>query len=72
MRAALAWVERQAAAIIVAVPVAAPEMAAAFEADGIRVLTLIRPDGFGSVGAWYGEFDEVTSDDVRSLLVGAT
>ncbi len=68
MRAALIWVERRAAAVIIAIPVAAPLVTTEFEAQGRRIQALVTPTNFGSVGSWYREFDEVTSDEVRSLL----
>ncbi len=68
MRAALAFAQRDAASVIVAVPTAAPDVVAAFDAQGIRILSLIAPSGFGSVGSWYDRFDEVSSDEVRAVL----
>lgn len=68
MRAALAFAQRDAASVIVAVPTAAPDVVAAFDAQGLRILSLIAPSGFGSVGTWYDRFDEVSSDEVRALL----
>lgn len=68
MQAALAFALRSAASVIVAVPVAAPDVLASFEARDIGAHALIAPASFGSVGAWYDRFDEVTSDVVRDLL----
>lgn len=68
MRAALAFAQRDAVSVIIAVPVAAPEVVTTFEAQGVRTCSLITPAGFGSVGAWYGRFDEVSSAEVKALL----
>jgi len=68
MRAALAFAQRDAASVIVAIPTAAPDVVAAFEAQGIRILSLIAPRGFGSVGTWYDQFNEVSSEEVKALL----
>jgi len=70
MRAALAYARAEAASVIVAVPVAAPEVVTRFEAHGVPTHALITPATFGAVGSWYVHFDEVSSDDVRALLGG--
>lgn len=71
MRAALAWVKDRTDAVIVAVPVAPPDVIAAFEALGAQVTCLVAERDFGAVGSFYERFDEVTSADVRALLQSA-
>lgn len=68
MRAALNFARRSAAAVIVAVPTAAPDVLATFETRGIRTQALMTPVPFGSVGSWYDEFGDVPSADVTALL----
>ena len=68
MRAALTFAQLYAASVIVAVPTAAPEVVAAFETQGIRIQSLITPAGFESVGFWYDQFIEVSSEEVKALL----
>ena len=72
MRAALVFAQRDAASVIVAVPIGAPEVVAAFETQGIRIQSLITPAGFESVGFWYDQFNEVSSEEVKALLGGAS
>src|SRR5215469_8942468 len=57
--------------IVVAVPVATREACAELgaEADIICALT---PEPFYAVGAWYGDFSQVSDDEVRALLARAT
>lgn len=71
MKAALHAVRRRGpSAVVVAVPVAAPETAAAFErepeVDG--VVTVITPEPFFAVGLWYDNFEPVTDAQVRASL----
>jgi predicted phosphoribosyltransferase len=56
--------------IVVAVPVATREACAELgaEADIICALT---PEPFYAVGAWYGDFSQVSDDEVRALLARA-
>jgi len=58
--------------IVVAVPTAEPSACA--EVSGIvdRVVCLATPTPFLSVGAFYGDFGQVTDDQVRELLARAS
>lgn len=69
MQAAIAWAKasdpRQ---IIVAVPVAPPRLVEEFRSGGVDVVSILVPETFGSVGQFYDDFSEVTTDTVRRLL----
>jgi predicted phosphoribosyltransferase len=54
--------------IVVAVPVAAPEVCAALERDVDEVVCAHTPRPFSAVGSWYERFDQVSEDQVRELL----
>lgn len=56
------------ASVTVAVPVAPPDSIAIVEryADAVYALATLEP--FGSVGAWYGDFRQVSDEDVRNML----
>lgn len=71
MRAALTWALQSARSIIIAVPTASPDIVGAFEAEGVRVVSLVTPRRFGSVGNSYERFEEVSSERVRALLTNA-
>lgn len=68
MRAALEYSRKSAGSVIVAVPTASPDVIRDFEALGVVAISLIAPRHFRSVGLWYDQFEEVTSEDVISLL----
>jgi predicted phosphoribosyltransferase len=68
MRAALEFAAASAEQVVIAVPTAASEVVNSFEALGVRTIALMTPAGFGSVGAWYDRFDEVTSAQARALV----
>lgn len=69
MRAAvLALREHHPARIVIAVPVASPDICAEFESQVDEVICADTPRHFFSVGAWYGDFKQVTDDEVRELL----
>lgn len=73
MRAAvLALREHQPARIVIAVPVASPDICAEFESQVDEVICADTPRHFFSVGAWYGDFKQVTDDEVKELLSQAT
>jgi predicted phosphoribosyltransferase len=59
---------RSPAAVIVAVPVAAPEAIAELKrhVDGIVVLYV--PDNLGAIGAFYEDFTQVTDEEVVRLM----
>lgn len=56
--------------VVVAVPVAAPEVAAEFRKLADDFVCLETPEGFLAVGEYYGDFSEVTDDDVVRILKG--
>jgi predicted phosphoribosyltransferase len=69
MRAAVAAVRRQgAAAVVVAVPVAAPEAVNMLASDVDRVAVVSTPTDFIAVGLWYRDFFQVSDEEVRRLL----
>jgi putative phosphoribosyl transferase len=55
-------------ALLLAVPVAPATAAEALGADADRVVTLISPRRFASVGQWYESFPQLTDADVLDLL----
>lgn len=69
MRAAIEVVRRRGASeIIVGAPVAADETAREFEAEGIKMVCLLRPLGLEAVGQWYINFDQVSDSEVLGFL----
>src|SRR5213080_2240593 len=60
--------ERNAAAIVVAVPVASESTCRELEPLADRVVCLIRPRSFGAVGEWYLDFGQTSDPEVRTLL----
>jgi predicted phosphoribosyltransferase len=54
--------------IVVAVPVAAPDVCDALRFRADAAVCLHTPATFASVGDWYEDFAAVTDDDVRDLL----
>ena len=62
---------RGAAAVVVAVPVAAPDTAAEFEALVDRVVCVESPDFLFAVGASYADFSQTRDDEVEGLLAAA-
>ncbi|MFN2460458.1 MAG: phosphoribosyltransferase [Candidatus Velthaea sp.] len=59
------------AALVVALPVAVPEICRALRSVADDVVCLLEPVRLGGVGRWYERFEEVRDDDVRTLLGGA-
>jgi predicted phosphoribosyltransferase len=73
MHAAVAALRQQRPArIVVAVPVAAPEICARFRAEVDEMICAITPSPFAAVGLWYQDFSQTTDADVRDLLERAT
>lgn len=60
-----------AANIIVAVPVAPPEVRAALAAEVDELVCLRTPSPFYSVGHWYRDFAQVSDEQVAALLARA-
>ncbi len=54
--------------VVVAVPVAAPEIAAEMEDLVDEIDCFATPDSFVSVGSWYQDFTQTTDEEVRFLL----
>jgi putative phosphoribosyl transferase len=69
MRAAVAVARRQQAARIVgAVPVGAPDSCRALASDVDDLVCLVEPPVFVSVSQWYKQFDQTEDDEVQDLL----
>ena len=60
--------KKDAAHIVVAVPVAAPSTCAEFAAEVDRVFCAVTPEPFWTVGQWYRNFAQTTDEEVRELL----
>jgi putative phosphoribosyl transferase len=72
MRAAvLALRQRDAAEVVVAVPVAPPQTCAELEREADAVICARTPEPFDAVGRWYEDFTQTTDDEVRALVAGA-
>lgn len=69
--AAKALREQQPARIIVAVPIAAPEICDEFRDEVDEVVCAITPEPFVAVGLWYEDFSQTTDDQVNKLLTRA-
>jgi predicted phosphoribosyltransferase len=57
-----------AAAVVVAVPVGAPDAVALLASEADQVVCPLCPDDFGSVSRYYHTFPQVTDDQVVALL----
>jgi predicted phosphoribosyltransferase len=68
MAAVKAVRERNPASVVVAVPVAAPEVCSRFQQVADHVVCLETPSPFQAVGAWYEEFPQTSDDEVREIL----
>ena len=69
MRAAVASVRRRRPMrVVVAVPVGSVEACALLRAEADEVVCLQEPAHFQAVGAWYGDFRQVTDSEVEALL----
>lgn len=72
MRAAIAGLRQQQPTwIVVAVPVAAPSVCAAFKSIADEVVCAITPEPFYAVGLWYENFRPTADEEVQALLRGA-
>jgi putative phosphoribosyl transferase len=71
MRAAIA-VARAAGAsrVVVATPVAPPDVVQTLSAEADAVVCLAEPDPFWAVGSWYRNFDAVSDEEVLALVTG--
>ena len=72
MRAAVrALRERDAAQVVVAVPVAPPQTCAELESEADAVVCARTPEPFKAVGVWYEDFGQTTDEEVRALMGSA-
>lgn len=58
-------------AIVVAVPVAAPEVCATMRRTAENCVCVLTPSQLYGVGAWYADFSQTTDGEVRALLEAA-
>lgn len=72
-RAACQVVRAQGAAqVVLAVPVASPDIAAALREDVDEVVCLSTPHLFSAVGEWYRDFSQNSDEEVVALLARTT
>jgi erythromycin esterase-like protein/predicted phosphoribosyltransferase len=69
--AVLATRQEDPARIVVAVPVADPQVCASFRDEADEVVCLMTPERLGSVGRWYEDFEQTSDEEVRNLLARA-
>jgi putative phosphoribosyl transferase len=62
------YARRDAATIVVAVPIAPPQVCAALEHEADAVVCAHTPEPFRSVGLWYDDFAQTSDDDVRAIV----
>ena len=69
MRAAVAALRQEGPTkVVVAVPVAAPDVCASFRTVADEIVCAATPSPFHAVGLWYEDFSQTTDDEVRDLL----
>jgi putative phosphoribosyl transferase len=71
LAAARALKKQRPAKVVVAVPVAAPEVCEQFRKEVDEVVCAATPQPFRAVGLWYEEFPQTSDDEVRELLARA-
>jgi putative phosphoribosyl transferase len=72
MRAAITALRQLGpAALVVAVPVAAPETCDAFRAEVDDIVCALTPQPFRAVGLWYDDFSQTTDEEVHHLLMNS-
>jgi len=72
MRAAVAALrQHDAAKIVVAVPVGAPETCREFQKEVDETICAITPEEFYGVGQFYEDFSQTSDEEVRELLAAA-
>ena len=72
MRAAVHALRRQSPGeVVVAVPVAPPEVCDAFSYIADEIVCAETPEPFQAVGLWYQDFSQTTDDEVHRLLESA-
>ena len=68
-RAAIAFARmRHPRRLVLAAPVCAPETAERILPEVDDLVCLITPDNFCAVGVWYGDFEQVTNEEVVEML----
>ena len=60
--------QHSASRVVVAVPVAPPEVWASLEKKADRCVCLLKPPHFRAVSAWYDDFSQIHDGEVRRLL----
>ena len=71
MRAALTAVRRQCPErVVLAVPVAPPEVLAGLAAWADDQVCPVQPPHMEAVGAWYADFSQTTDEEVLRYLAG--
>ena len=69
MRAAIAALRvLDAARVVVGVPVAAPDTCAELGQEVDEIVCVETPDPFFAISLWYGDFEQTTDAEVRSIL----
>ncbi|WP_281033869.1 phosphoribosyltransferase [Methanohalophilus mahii] len=63
---------RHPSQIVIAVPVASADKCRAFEDEVDRIISVATPDPFYGIGAWYGDFRQITDDEVSDMLEKAS
>lgn len=72
MLAAVRGLKRQGAALVMAAaPVASPEAMELLAGEADRVRSVLCPEAFMAVGAWYRDFSQTSDDEVCALLAEA-
>jgi predicted phosphoribosyltransferase len=62
---------QKARKIVLAVPVAPPDVAESFRAEVDDWVCLLTPELFYAVGKWYDDFSQTSDQEVRDLLAKA-
>jgi predicted phosphoribosyltransferase len=57
-----------AARVVLATPVAPPDVVKTLRAHADEVVVVLTPSGFRAVGQWYGDFDPTPDEEVTRLL----
>jgi len=73
MQAAIASVRQQyPKQIIVAVPIASPDICRKIQTEVDQIICLHQPQSLGSIGRWYEDFEQTSDQEVRDYLAEAT
>ena len=68
MLAAVKALRKQAGRIVVAVPIASPEICEELRGKVDDIICAVTPEPFYAVGCWYEDFSQTTDEEVRDLL----